>query len=160
MIVFPKREIERTLGLSRLGSPVLHPKCVYYTCMDRQRPHVEWSTNNQRVIVQDVPDLHADRTYAYSPRELDVLALKAEGMTRQQIAQALGLSFYTVQNIFGQLSERNRGDGLGNPDFIPMTVAAEACGLLKAEARDILRQIESGEISIQAGARCLFEDSD
>jgi DNA-binding NarL/FixJ family response regulator len=63
--------------------------------------------------VDDAPPSPADR-FGLTARELDVIALVAEGRTNRQIADALFISAKTasvhVSNILGKLGVSNRGE--------------------------------------------------
>jgi DNA-binding CsgD family transcriptional regulator len=57
-----------------------------------------------------------DRTVSLTPRELDVLALLAEGASNKMIARALGISVHTAKFHVGSLLDKL--DAIGRTDAV------------------------------------------
>jgi len=57
-------------------------------------------------VVLGAPDPHAEPDAGLTPRELDVLALLAEGASNKSIARRLGISVHTVKFHVGALIDK------------------------------------------------------
>jgi DNA-binding CsgD family transcriptional regulator len=102
----------RYLGLKPDGNRVT----IVYSALARVLPglHVivfapaDWPEEESSGIEDDGSDVSASLT----PREVEILALAAEGLSAPELAQQLGLSSYTVKshfkNIHAKLHVRNR----------------------------------------------------
>ena len=75
-----------------------------------------------------------------SPRELEVLSLKAEGLTYRQIGLKLSISHYTSRNHLQCLGRRNKGDKGHSPTIMKLVNRARELELLNPYA---IRGLES-----------------
>ncbi len=68
------------------------------------------------VVARDAPEAGDATGIALTPRELDVLALLAEGASNKAIARALGISVHTVKFHVGSLLDKL--DATGRTDAV------------------------------------------
>jgi len=68
------------------------------------------------LLVAAPPDAPADAEFALTPRELEVLALMAEGASNKSIARQLGISVHTAKFHVGSLIDKL--DAIGRTDAV------------------------------------------
>ena len=75
-------------------------------------PHQEGGA----LVEAETAAAHGDGAVSLTPREMEVLALVAEGMANKEIGFRLGISAYTarfhVESIFRKLSAANRAEAV------------------------------------------------